>query len=208
LIGASVLQTFGLRVGAEQPRYVLLEHSGPFEIRRYAPSIVAQTTVSGEESEARSQGFRKLAGYIFGNNQSRSEIAMTSPVSQAHSQEIAMTSPVAQAASDKGWTVQFFMPAKYTKADLPTPNDPDVQLFELPSTTYAVLSFSGYATPQLITRKKGELMTEANAQGRVSSGEPMVWFYDPPWTIPFLRHNEVAIKLETQRKPLSSSSPT
>src|SRR4051812_48301827 len=94
LIGASVVQTFGLRVGAEQPRYVVLEKTSSIEVRRYEPRIAAETIVVGDPIAARNEGFRRIAGYIFGGNRGRAGIAMTSPVAQKASQEIAMTSPV------------------------------------------------------------------------------------------------------------------
>lgn len=195
LIGASVLQTFGLRVGTEQPHYVVLQREGPVEIRRYDSRIAAQATVEGDEVAARSRGFRMIAGYIFGGNQGRTEIAMTSPVAQGKGQEISMTSPVSQSATLGGWTVQFFMPGKYRLADLPVPNDPAVKLVELPPETYAVQRFTGLGNPSTVARKSAELTAHLKARGKSSQGEPVVWFYDPPWTVPFLRRNEVALRV-------------
>lgn len=195
LIGASLLQTFGLRVGTEQPRYIVLEREGPVEIRRYDSRIAAQVTVEGDEVAARGRGFRKVAGYIFGDNMGRTEIAMTSPVAQGKGQEIAMTSPVSQSPGDGGWTVQFFMPGKYRLADLPMPNDPSVKLVELAPETYAVKRFTGLGSPTTVARRNAELAAHLKARGRVTQGGPVVWFYDPPWTVPFLRRNEVALRL-------------
>ena len=195
LIGASLLQTFGLRVGTEQPHYVVLERDGPVEIRRYDPRVAAQATVDGDEVSARGRGFRMVAGYIFGGNQGRTEIAMTSPVAQGKGQEIAMTSPVSQSPAGGGWTVQFFMPAKYRLADLPVPNDPAVKLVELPAETYAVARFTGLGSPSSVERSTAELTAHLKARGRATRGEPVVWYYDPPWTVPFLRRNEVALRL-------------
>ena len=88
---------------------------GAIDIRLYGERIAAQTVVTGNSDTARNQGFRRLAGYIFGGNAQRASIAMTAPVSQAGtggSQTIAMTAPVAQTPSGVDrWTVQFFMPA-------------------------------------------------------------------------------------------------
>lgn len=106
-----------------------------------------------------------------------------------------MTSPVSQSPMGGGWTVQFFMPGKYRLADLPAPNDPSVKLVELPSETYAVKRFTGLGNPSTVAGETAELTAHLKARGRSSQGEPVVWFYDPPWTVPFLRRNEVALRL-------------
>jgi hypothetical protein len=195
LVGSSIVQTFGLRVGAEQPRYVVLVTSGAVEVRRYEPRIAAETTVAGDPLAARNEGFRRIAGYIFGGNQKRTGIAMTSPVAQGASQEIAMTSPVAQEMSATGWKVQFFMPSTYALQDLPTPNDPSVNLVSLPPQTFAVLRFSGSRDPRAVERRQAQLIAHVSANGWTQLGKPVAWFYDPPWTLPFARRNEVAIEV-------------
>lgn len=198
LIGAGVVQTFGIRVGAEQPHYVVLERSGPVEIRRYEPRIAAQTTLSGDVVAVRNEGFRRIAGYIFGGNTGRQSIAMTSPVVQSTGggEQIAMTSPVVQAPAAEGrWTVQFLMPSKYRMSDLPRPNDPSVELVELPAQVYAVQRFTGSRSAEAVERETRELLAQLKAEGRSVDGAPVAWFYDPPWTIPVLRRNEVAAPL-------------
>jgi hypothetical protein len=195
LIGASVVQTFGLRVGAEQPQYVLLEKAGAVEIRRYEPRIAAETIIQGDPITARNDGFRRIAGYIFGGNQKRADISMTSPVAQSRSQEIAMTSPVAQAPFHGGWKVQFYMPSKYAMADLPIPLDPSVRLVKLPTQTFAVVKFTGSRNATAVDRKSDELIGALAAMGQAPVGKPVAWFYDPPWTLPFVRRNEVAVEL-------------
>ncbi|MGC8478240.1 MAG: SOUL family heme-binding protein, partial [Acetobacteraceae bacterium] len=79
--GCSVV---GIRAATPQPRYRVIGHLGPVELRQYGPRLAAETTVRGSEIEARSKGFRRLAGYIFGANTNAggagSEIAMTAPV--------------------------------------------------------------------------------------------------------------------------------
>jgi len=193
---ASVVQTFGVRVGTERPPYTILETAGPVEIRRYEPRLAAETTVASDEMSARNEGFRRIAGYIFGGNQTRSSIAMTSPVAQSagKSQSIAMTSPVAQTVSSNGaWRVQFFMPAKFTAQTLPVPNDPMVRIVQLPAETYAVVRYTGSRNPQAVARQTLRLRQSAPASGWRLTGEPVSWFYDPPWTVPFVRRNEVAI---------------
>jgi len=197
---AGVGGVFGIRAGTEEPRFSVVEHVGAVEIRQYGPRLAAETTVSGPDEAARNEGFRRIAGYIFGGNTAKSSIAMTAPVAQsaapdksAASEKIATTAPVAQTAGGPGaWRVQFFMPARYTRQTLPTPSDPSVRIVEIPAQTFAVLRFSGSRTgPAVAARQKQLLAGLASSPWRVT-GEPSAWFYDPPWTPPFLRRNEVA----------------
>ena len=199
-IAAGVGGLFGIRAGTEEPRYTLVERVGQIEIRRYGPRLAAETTVTGPSMEARSDGFRKVASYIFGANTAKTSIAMTAPVAQTSlaqmgvAQKIAMTAPVAQQAAgpDGQWRVQFFMPAKYSRDALPTPNDPAVRIVEVPAQDYAVLRFAGSANAATVTSRTRDLTAGlAHGAWRVS-GEPAAWFYDPPWTAPFLRRNEIA----------------
>lgn len=146
---AGVGQLVGIRAGTEQPVYAVVEQHGAVEIRRYEPRIVAETTVEGDVMDARNEGFRRIAGYIFGGNTTKASIAMTAPVVQAAapikgaSQTIAMTAPVVQARDAGGWRVQFVMPARYTMANLPAPNDARVRIVQAPAQDYAVLRCCG-----------------------------------------------------------------
>lgn len=181
------------RAATEQPAYTVLHRDGAVELRRYGPRLAAETTVRGDEVSARNKGFQAIAGYIFGGNVGKTSIAMTAPVAQAKAEKIAMTAPVAQApAADGSWRVQFFMPAKYTRATLPTPSNPAVRIVELPGEQFAVLRFSGLAGKSAVAARTKELSEKAAALGWTVTGPPVVWFYDPPWTLPPMRRNEVA----------------
>ena len=196
-LAAAVLQTFGMRSGTEQPRYPVVERVGAIEVRRYEGRIAAEALVAGDEAQARNEGFRLVAGYIFGGNASSTQIAMTAPVAQtAKGEQIAMTAPVAQQPSDGGWRVQFFMPAEYTLDSLPKPKDARVRLVQLPPQSYAVLAFSGSRAPGAVAAKQGLLASGLGASAWRASGAPQGWFYDPPWTLPFLRLNEVAVQVD------------
>ena len=121
----SACSVFGIRSGTEEPPHSLVERVGDVEIRHYDARIAAETTVSGDAYAARGEGFRRLAGYIFGGNQGRARIAMTAPVAQSGAiagERIAMTAPVAQAAAGDGAVIRFFLPAGFT--DAPTPSEP------------------------------------------------------------------------------------
>jgi hypothetical protein len=196
--------TVGVRSGTEEPAFQAVALVGDVEIRRYGDRIAAQTVVNGDNAAARNAGFQRLAGYIFGGNSRRVSISMTAPVAQSDaasagsgSQTISMTAPVAQAPSGTGrWTVQFFMPAAYTMETLPVPRDPAVQLVVVPAETYAVLKFSGVGSVRAVDSHTAELITGLAGSGWRPNAEPVAWFYDPPWTLPPLRRNEVAVRVE------------
>jgi len=190
LLGAC--SVVGIRSGTEEPRFEVVETIGDVEIRRYAPRIAAETTVPGSEETARNEGFRRLAGYIFGGNARRDRIAMTAPVAQARGERIAMTAPVAQAGDADGWRIRFFMPANSTLETLPVPNDTRVTLVEVPAETVAVLRFSGVPRPDAVARNTAALAAALEASPWAATGDVQGWFYDPPWTVPALRRNEVA----------------
>lgn len=200
----SACSTVGVRSGTEEPAFTEVARVGAVEIRTYGERIAAQTVVTGSSEAARNRGFQRLAGYIFGGNTARTSIAMTAPVAQAgdgRSQSIAMTAPVAQGAVGQDrWTIQFFMPSEYTMASLPVPRDPSVVLAVVPAETYAVLRFSGLGSARAVAEKEAELDAALTGSGWAAAGDPVVWFYDPPWTLPPLRRNEVAVRVTRQAR--------
>ncbi|UPT64780.1 MAG: heme-binding protein [Hyphomonadaceae bacterium JAD_PAG50586_4] len=181
---------------AEEPQWRLVYEEGPFAIRDYAPTVVAETRVAGERGEAINQGFRRLARFIFGANEPNREIAMTAPVTQRlDGERIAMTAPVAQAASGDGWIVTFYMPPGSQLADMPRPLDDAVLLREEAARRVAVLRFSGLATRDNLDRHAAALRAHIEARGETADGALSYAFYDPPWTLPWARRNEVMIAL-------------
>jgi hypothetical protein len=184
----------GVREAAE-PAFSVTARIGVVEIRQYGPRVAAETVVAGDELDARSAGFRRLADYIFGANHGGAEIAMTAPLAQQPAgTKIAMTAPVAQTKDAAGrWRIRFFMPSGYTLATLPQPNDKLVELVPVPPETMAVVQFSGTPSPQAVATHTGELIAGLEGSAWRPAGAPVAWFYDPPWTIPSLRRNEVAI---------------
>ncbi len=190
LAGCSV---FGIRSGTEEPKYQVKATMGPVEIREYAPRLAASVTVPGDEIAARSTGFGILAGYIFGKNDGGASIAMTAPVAQAPS-KIAMTAPVAQAKNAAGaWVITFYMPSNYTLATLPKPKDQRIMFEEVPGVVQAVYRYSGIPGAAAVAQARGVLMNALAGSAWVPQGEPVDWFYDPPWTLPWARRNEAAV---------------
>ncbi|WP_059021129.1 heme-binding protein [Mycobacterium sp. M26] len=185
----------GIRHGTEEPDYTVVREIDGVQIRRYGTRIAAETTVdAANEESSRNEGFRRLARFIFGSNSAKDKIAMTAPVAQQQSQKIAMTAPVAtQRGSTGDWVIQFFMPSKYTMDTLPTPKDERVRLVEVPGETVAVLRFNGSYGPDAVAGKTSQLLDTLRRNNIDTIGEPRSWFYDPPWTVPFLRRNEVLV---------------
>jgi SOUL heme-binding protein len=179
----------------EQPDYKVTRTDGAIEIRSYGPMIAAEAEVKGERKAAINEGFRLIAAYIFGANTPNAKIAMTAPVQQQSSQKIAMTAPVTQQTADDSWTVRFIMPSNWTLETLPVPNDARVTLKPVPAKRILVILFSGTASDSLIQTKTDELRRYAAAKKLATVGEPLLAFYNPPWTLPFLRRNEIMLEL-------------
>lgn len=192
-------------MATEEPVHEVIAHDGAFELRRYPPRVVAETAVDGAWSEAGNQGFRRLAGYIFGGNRGRTKLAMTAPVGVRPGVQLAMTAPVAQrpapsapgGASDAGdgWLVTFTMPKGETLASLPVPVDARVVLRELPPTEVAVVKFSGRWTDDNMAQRTAALRKWVAARGLTVTSEPEVNRYDPPFKPWFLRRNEVWLEV-------------
>lgn len=178
---------FGVR-NEKTPAYTVERTLGSnVEIRHYGPRLAAETAVSGSETAARSKGFQRLAGYIFGGNTTKSSIDMTAPVAQSKSQS---------RTTDGDWRIRFFMPAHYTRETLPRPNDQTVEIVSVPSETIAVLRYSGSTSPEAVHKSEDRLMQAVATAGLQASGLPFTWFYDPPWTLPPFRRNEAAVILQ------------
>jgi hypothetical protein len=185
---------------------------GDLQVRRYAPVVVAETTLAGADwDEARESGFRRLADYISGKNTERAHIELTPPVHVAKNrmnagEKIAMTAPVAITEHAGGHTVMFVMPEGRTLASLPVPLDSRIQLRELPARRLALLRFAGGYRWAPVHRKMRELLTKVERAGLRTEGEVHFGGYDPPWTLPFLRRNEVWIELAPKgNEPLTAA---
>jgi hypothetical protein len=195
-----VLQLFsGVVMATEEPKYSVIEKTEPFELRLYEPMILAEVKVEGDLDEASSQGFRLIAAYIFGQNQVTEKISMTSPVAieeqNVKSAKIAMTTPVNIEPNAGQWTVSFVMPSTYTLSSLPKPLNPKVQLREIPAVKRAVIQFSGFYNAQKVADKTLELEQWMKTRNLEAASAPKFARYNPPWTLPFMRRNEVMIDI-------------
>ena len=187
----------GTAMAIEEPKYSVLEKTPPFELRSYAPMILAEVRVEGDLDDASSQGFRLIAAYIFGQNQVSEKIAMTAPVAveeqAVKSAKIAMTAPVNIESNAGQWTVSFVMPSEYTMDTLPKPLNSKVQLRQIPAVKRAVITFSGFSNHQKVAEKTLELEEWMKTKNLQATGTPKFARYNPPWTLPFMRRNEIQI---------------
>ena len=181
----------------EQTEYTVVKKTNGYEIRNYPAHIVAQTTVQGSYKDSLNQGFRIVAGYIFGGNTKKESIAMTAPVTSqgGASQTIAMTAPVTANVDGNSHTVSFGMPRSYTLATLPTPTDSRVKLVEMPAQQMAVLQFSWYATNGRVQAKEKELLADLARDKVTVTGVPQYAGYNAPWTPPWMTRNEVLVEV-------------
>ncbi len=189
-------------MGVEQAKYTVVVQDGRFELRDYAPHVVAETVVAGEFEQAGNRAFSALFRYISGDNRSRSKLAMTAPVSQAPradrtgGEKIAMTAPVAQQAAGDRWAVSFTMPAAYSLETLPQPSDPRVVLRRVPARRVAAVRYSGTWSEKSYLRHKTELEAWVAQRGLRPAGD-VVWArYNPPFAPWFVRRNEILVEVE------------
>jgi hypothetical protein len=195
LVGVGSITWSAMASNVETPSYKVSSKSGNLEVREYGPTIVAEATVAGERDKAIQRGFRIIADYIFGNNLSSTKVVMTAPVMQQSSEKIAMTAPVIQQASGKSWNVRFVMPSRYTIETLPKPVNPKVALIEVPAMRFAAIRFSGFAGQGSLDKHEAQLRAFMSERGLTATGKPQYAFYNAPWTLPFMRRNEVMIEV-------------
>ncbi len=193
----------------EEPKYEVVTADAQFEVRHYAPILIAETIVEGDMDAASSKGFRLIADFIFRNNQQadsdkKEKIAMTAPVTvEPQSYKIAMTAPVTvepQAAESsmktaKTWRINFVMPSQYTLATIPKPKNNAVTLREVPSKYFIVHKYSGFNTVSRVQTKTDEAVEWATKRYYKIIGTPQLSRYDPPWTLPMFRRNEIMIEI-------------
>jgi len=194
---ALALVVGGCGVTVEEARYSVVRREGRFEVRDYAPQVVAETVVKGSQADAGNRAFRPLFRYISGSNRKQRKIAMTAPVSQeVVSQKIPMTAPVGQRAEAEGWAVSFVMPASYSMETLPAPEDPVVVLRPVPARSMAAVRYSGSWSTRRYSMFERQLRDWMATQKLRARGEPVWARYNPPFTLPMFRRNEILIEVD------------
>ncbi|MCX2979637.1 heme-binding protein [Halieaceae bacterium IMCC14734] len=163
----------------EEPAYQMLYKLGDVELREYEPAIQAITVLP--DNSGTNAGFRRLAGFIFGGNSSGESIAMTAPVQET--------------LGSTKTTMAFTMPSAYNMEQLPEPSDQSVTLVKVPGRTAAVISFSGWATAGKIRKYTQQLRDALEQQSIAIAGDMTLNQYNPPWTPPFQRRNEIMVDI-------------
>ena len=189
---------FGIRT-AEEATYTLVSSDGDIELRSYAGYVSVETTVDGDFEQASKQAFRKLFDYISGANRAQQKIAMTAPVTAsaaAGSESIEMTAPVVATENQRGWSYAFVLPARYTIDDAPLPLQEDVKLVENKPTRVAVLTYSGSWKQSAFEQNLERLRGWIEDNRLETASPPRFAAYDPPWTLPFMRRNEIMLELK------------
>jgi len=182
----------------EEAEYEVIKQDDKFEIREYAPHILAETVVDGNLEDAGNEAFKRLFRYISGENKSRDKVAMTAPVSQQPtSEKISMTAPVSQQRVEESWAVSFMMPGSYTLETLPEPADPKVTLRQVPARQMAAVRYSGFWSEKGYLKNKLELEAWIQKMGLGIMGDPIWARYNPPFVPWFMRRNEILIPVES-----------
>lgn len=175
----------GSAMAIEEPKYQVLAAEGPFEQRLYTGYLIAETELPGDFDSASRAGFRRVAGYIFGDNQA----------SSGESRKIAMTAPVTVEPKSDGWRLHFVMPSSESLETLPKPNNPSVKIRRVPEHRMASVRFSGWTTESAVAEETAKLRAWIKTNGMVESGPPQVARYNDPFTLPWRRRNEILIPL-------------
>lgn len=191
---------FGIRT-TEEAGYVVVDKRDQIEIRDYEELVVVETSVNSDYEEAGNIAFKRLFAYISGENLSKAKIAMTAPVmakegDDSAGDKIPMTSPVIGEKQAEGWRYSFVLPAGITLENAPLPSNPDITLGVIPRKKVAVIRYSGSWKEQTMREKTEDLVEWIRANGFQRLSNPRSARYDPPWTLPFLRRNEVMIDVD------------
>jgi hypothetical protein len=185
----------------EEPEYHVVRQLKDIEIREYPSFTVAETVVTGLGSEAGSQAFPILAGYIFGKNKGERKLAMTAPVTQAPvPMKLEMTAPITQSAAPGGFLVQFVLPRGITAATAPEPLDGRVTLRDVPASRVAVIQYTGFWSESNYNEHLAKLESAMTADNLTWTGAPVFSRYNGPTTPWFMRRNE--IWLHVSEKPV------
>ena len=170
----------------EEPEFEVLQSHDDYEVRRYVPHIVAEVDVAGDDGDPGRAAFRILAGYIFGDNEAETKMSMTAPVTS-------------QAVGDDEkalYTYAFFMESEYTMETLPKPVDTRIRLVEKPARVIAARRYSGRWSASNYEKNEAALMAALADDGVVLAGEPYLARYNSPFTLWFMRRNELLVEIE------------
>jgi hypothetical protein len=206
VISSLILSSIAIRevmAKYEQPEYKVLESHENIEIRQYGEQIAVEVVTEGQPKRVLGEGFMILSDYVYGKNIRKRNVDMTdmpeadsdatTAASLYRSENIPKTAPfTAFASSGNKWTTRLFMPSSYSLETLPTPDDKRIKAIEIAPEKFAVLKFSGSGSIESF-EKKAIALRKFLAQNKINTIGPELDAYYGPWTVPFLRHNEVMI---------------
>ena len=178
----------GLAMATPEPSFKLIKQNDDFSVRAYPAQLAADVVLSGPDA-TQNQAFRILADYIF-KDYPTGQVGMTAPVTTA-TQQIGMTAPVTTSGQGKTVFMRFFMPERYTSSTLPKPEDPRIKVVEIPARKVAVVTFNGWWSDSKAAKQEKRLRKWATAQGLQVAGEIEQQQFNPPWTLPWWRRNEL-----------------
>ena len=191
---------FNPAMATEEPEFKLISEEAEFQIREYDPKIIAQVEVEGDFDEASSMGFKLLADYIFGNNLldgTSKKISMTTPVEMTPlAENLLMTSSILDDQINNKWSINFVMPQEFSLDTLPKPNNSQVNIIEVPKEKYAVIVFSGLVRESSYAEKAELLSNYLEENSFKQQGAIKIARYNPPWTLPFFRRNELMVRID------------
>jgi hypothetical protein len=195
----------GFALAYEEPKYDIIKQYNDFELRRYSPYIIAETVVSGTFDEVGNKAFRILFKYISGANLKKTEIPMTAPVNQSpmvsSGEKIEMKAPVVQTPQGKNkdtYVISFVMPSKYTLETLPVPEDDRIRVRRVNARILAAHTYSGTWSEKRYKKNEVALLEAIKAAGLTVVGKPIFARYNSPFTLWFLRRNEVLIEVKEE----------
>jgi hypothetical protein len=195
-------------ITVETPKFTMVKQGKGFEVREYGPQLRAEVEYSGNMTDKLNGPFMSLAGFIFGKNTAKDsaraeKVEMTAPVimqENEKAEKVAMTAPVVMTRMSEhdpaSHKMSFIMPSKYTAETLPMPKDAKVIITEHPGYTVAAITFNGYLNSTTTNAKEAELRALCEKENVKLDPEPthmMLCGYNPPWTLPWYRKNEVMI---------------
>nr|XP_043621617.1 heme-binding-like protein At3g10130, chloroplastic isoform X2 [Erigeron canadensis] len=195
----------------ETVKYKVLRRNDQYEIRQLEPYFVAETTMPGKygfDLNGSSQSFNVLAEYLFGKNTANEAMEMTTPVvtrrDKSGGETMDMTTPVItkKMEDEEKWKMSFIMPSKYG-SNLPLPKNSAVTIKEVPGRIVAVVAFSGFVSDEDVMRRESTLRNtlKNDSQFKVKSGASVeVAQYNPPFTLPFARRNEISLEVERKQE--------
>jgi hypothetical protein len=192
-LGGAAAWTLGQRRTTPQVPYTVVDRVAGVELRQYPPAVAVETTAAGERA-----AFGRLFRYLSGSNRERTDVSMTAPVetvARSTGREVAMTAPVGTRGTSDGEGVRmsFYLPAGYDHETAPAPTEDGVHLVAIPERVVAVRRFSWWSTARRVAAQTRRLERGLRRAGYRTAGEPTLLRYDPPWALPFLRRNEVAV---------------